>query len=147
MDINGFLNMFGLGKRDTVTVNALDLQKFIKESKDKDLLIEELSNSNNILLSKVEELEKELYVKDNKHEKCLDHNDELYNTVIKQHTEIKELRSILENTNTRLSKALHKAKDAEKLKDQLVTANALMEYRKNQNMIDKLSEPLKIDLY
>ena len=147
MDLNGFLNMFGLGKKDMVTVNAMELQQFIKESKEKDVLIEELSKTNTSLVNKLNEVEKTLEAKNTKHERCLDHNDELYNTVNKQHTEIKELRSVLENTNTRLGKAIHKARGAEQLKSQLATANALMEYRRNQNQIDRFSEPLTVSLY
>lgn len=134
-----FLKLKGIGFKDTITVNALELQALLQEVKDKDEMIEMLSDSNKKLLEEKESMEVRL-------NKALDHNDELYDTVIKQSSKITELRQIMESTNDRLSKALHKAKDAEQLKDKLGVANALMEYRRNQNMIDRLTDPLHVEL-
>lgn len=134
-----FLKLEDLGFKDTITVNALELQALLQEVKDKDEMIEMLSDSNKKLLEEKESMEVRL-------NKALDHNDELYDTVIKQSSKITELRQIMESTNDRLSKALHKAKDAEQLKDKLGVANALMEYRRNQNMIDRLTDPLHVEL-
>lgn len=134
-----FLKLKGIGFKDTITVNALELQALLQEVKDKDEMIEMLSDSNKKLLEEKESMEVRL-------NKALDHNDELYDTVIKQSSKITELRQIMESTNDRLSKALHKAKDAGQLKDKLGVANALMEYRRNQNMIDRLTDPLYVEL-
>jgi len=134
-----FLKLKGIGFKDTITVNALELQALLQEVKDKDEMIEMLSDSNKKLLEEKESMKVKL-------NKALDHNDELYDTVIKQSSKITELRQIMESTNDRLSKALHKAKDAEQLKDKLGVANALMEYRRNQNMIDRLTDPLHVEL-
>jgi chromosome segregation ATPase len=134
-----FLKLKGIGFKDTITVNALELQALLQEVKDKDEMIEMLSDSNKKLLEEKESMEVRL-------NKALDHNDELYDTVIKQSSKITELRQIMESTNERLSKALYKAKDAEQLKDKLGVANALMEYRRNQNMIDRLTDPLHVEL-
>ncbi len=146
MEKKSFLNLFGLGNKDTVTVNAIKLQSLIKENDEKDLLVEELNKSNTELVKRVEFLEEELKVKDENYEKCLDYNDKLYNTVIKQDNSLKEVRSILNSTNTRLGKALHQAKDADVLRDRLTTANALSEYRRNQSMLDNLTDPLYVEL-
>ena len=134
-----FLKLKGISPKDTITVNALELQALLQEVKDKDEMIEMLSDSNKKLLEEKETMEVKL-------NKALDHNDELYDTVMRQSSKITELRQVMESTNERLSKALHKAKDAEQLKDKLSVANALMEYRRNQNMIDRLTDPLHVEL-
>ena len=147
MDKQDFLNMFGFKTGDTVKIKAVELQMFIQESTAKDETItelntmnEELSNTNTYLVEENEQLKLKL-------EKALDHNDDLYSTSMRNHNRLREMENIIDDTNKRLSKALHKAKDADSLKDKLMLSNALNEYRRNQQNIDRLIDTIEVSLY
>ncbi|MGE3592606.1 MAG: hypothetical protein AB7G52_08950 [Arcobacter sp.] len=143
---NDFMKMFGFGSDDTVKVSAVKLQavldKLTKLEEDNEKLklsnieYKEVVNTQSNEIKRL--LEREEYL--------LDVNDKQHEEIIRYHNESKKLENSLHEVNRRLDKALHKAKDRDVLRDRLDVATVLYEYRKNQNMLDRLTSDIVVDI-
>lgn len=143
---NDFMKMFGFGSNDTVKVPAVKLQavldKLTKLEEDNEKLILVNSEYIEVVSTQSNEIKRLL----EREEYLLDVNDKQHEEIIRYHNESKKLENSLHEVNRRLDKALHRAKDRDILKDRLNVTTALYEYRKNQNMLDKLTSDIVVDI-
>lgn len=140
MDTKDFYKLSGLKETDEVTVNALQLQGFMREmdrlSKVEQIL-ETTEKENNDLRDEVKLLRDALDILDSKLEKCYDENEVLFEDNLSKAALIKtykkqmgEISSISSN-NTRLKR------EHTEMKNKLYSMQALSSYRSNERRYSK----------
>lgn len=134
--------MFGISSEEIVKVKANRLKAVLEENEK----VQDLKKENEELRAIIAKQSDTIAWYMNREEELLDINEEQHAELIRKDNKIREQRRVMEEADRRLSKALHKAKKADQLQDSLNMSNALREYRRNQDNIDKLTEPITVNI-
>jgi len=135
IDVKGFLNSFKEGDREIVSVYKDRLKLLLEENK----LSSNLKNRYDELSSIVRTQSKEI-------ERLLEREQELLDINNTQHEKLANQEKSMKTLDKKLGAALDKAKDRDTLKAKLELSNGLLEYRKQQQAIDSLTEPVIVDI-
>jgi len=135
IDVKGFLNSFKEGDREIVTVYKDRLKLLLEENK----LYSTLKNRYDELIAITATQSKEI-------ERLLAREQELLDINEVQHEKLSNQEKSMKTLDKKLGAALDKAKDRDTLKDKLDLSNGLLEYRKQQQAIDSLTEPVIVDI-
>jgi len=142
IDVKGFLNSFKEGDREIVSVYKDRLKLLLEENK----LYSTLKNRYDELIAITATQSKEIERLLAREQELLDINEVQHEKLTNAEATLFNQEKSMKTLDKKLGAALDKAKDRDTLKNKLELSNGLIEYGRQQKMIDSLTEPVIIDI-